>query len=101
MVAELAMKWTHVLRTGAVGVRFTGVDLNTIMFNMDSIKDLEEVWFPFFQIQSMLRKTSSQTMNDKCKIKWSNQSHLVGKSFDPPNCFSVPLSKQVKLVAKN
>lgn len=42
-VAELAMKWTHVLRTGAVGVRFTGVDLNTIMFNMDSIKDLEEL----------------------------------------------------------
>ncbi|CAJ2671247.1 unnamed protein product [Trifolium pratense] len=42
-VAELAMKWTQVLRTGAVGVRFTGVDLNTIMFNMDSIKDLEEL----------------------------------------------------------
>ncbi|WJX82970.1 hypothetical protein P8452_65668 [Trifolium repens] len=42
-VAELAMKWTHVLRTGAVGVRFTGVDLNTIMFNMDNIKDLEEL----------------------------------------------------------
>ncbi|CAL5192696.1 unnamed protein product [Lathyrus oleraceus] len=43
MVAELAMKWTRVLRTGAIGIRFTGVDLNTIMFNMDSIKDLEEL----------------------------------------------------------
>lgn len=47
MVAELAMKWTQVLRTGAVGIRFMGVDLNTIMFNMESIKDLEEVWLPF------------------------------------------------------
>ncbi|KHM99364.1 hypothetical protein glysoja_028821 [Glycine soja] len=43
MVAEFAMKWTHVLRTGAVGVRFMGVDLNTIMFNLESIKDLEEL----------------------------------------------------------
>ncbi|KAJ1408653.1 hypothetical protein SESBI_23435, partial [Sesbania bispinosa] len=42
MVAELAMKWTQVLRTGAVGIRFMGVDLNTIMFNMESINDLEE-----------------------------------------------------------
>lgn len=44
MVAEIAMKWTQVLRAGAVGVRFMGVDLSTIMFNMESIKDLEEVW---------------------------------------------------------
>lgn len=59
MVGELAMKWTHVLRTGAVGVRFTGVDLNTIMFNMDSIKDLEEVWllfFPFFKYKAISEK---------------------------------------------
>ncbi|XP_019431714.1 PREDICTED: uncharacterized protein LOC109338833 [Lupinus angustifolius] len=42
-VAELAMKWTHVLRTGAVGVRFMGVDQSTIMFNMESLKDLEEL----------------------------------------------------------
>lgn len=48
MVAEFAMKWTHVLRTGAVGVRFMGVDLNTIMFNLESIKDLEEVWLAQF-----------------------------------------------------
>ncbi|RDX81597.1 hypothetical protein CR513_37698 [Mucuna pruriens] len=42
MVAEFAMKWTNVLRTGAVGVRFMGVDLHTVMFNLESIKDLEE-----------------------------------------------------------
>ncbi|XP_057435669.1 uncharacterized protein LOC130728271 [Lotus japonicus] len=43
MVAELAMKWTHVLRTGALGIKFMGVDLNTVMFNMESMKDLEEL----------------------------------------------------------
>ncbi|ESW11815.1 hypothetical protein PHAVU_008G061400 [Phaseolus vulgaris] len=43
MVAEFAMKWTYVLRTGAVGVRFMGVDPNTLMFNLESIKDLEEL----------------------------------------------------------
>ncbi|CAJ1819753.1 unnamed protein product [Sphenostylis stenocarpa] len=43
MVAEFAMKWTQVLRTGAVGVRFMGVDLHTIMFNLENIKDLEEL----------------------------------------------------------
>ncbi|KAK7275526.1 hypothetical protein RIF29_16645 [Crotalaria pallida] len=42
-VAEYAMKWTHVMRTGAIGVRFMGVDLSTIMFNMESMKDLEEL----------------------------------------------------------
>lgn len=47
MVAELAMKWTQVLRTGAIGIRFTGIDLSTVMFNLDSSKDLEEVQFPF------------------------------------------------------
>ncbi|PQM38781.1 uncharacterized protein Pyn_34466 [Prunus yedoensis var. nudiflora] len=29
------MKWTKILRTGSLGVRFRGVDLNTIMFNME------------------------------------------------------------------
>lgn len=43
MVAEIAMKWTQVLRTGAVGVRFMGVDPNTVMFNLENMKDLEEV----------------------------------------------------------
>ncbi|CAB4300457.1 unnamed protein product [Prunus armeniaca] len=42
MVAEIAMKWTKVLRTGALGVRFMGVDLNTIMFNMEQGQDMTE-----------------------------------------------------------
>ncbi|KAL2330281.1 hypothetical protein Fmac_017862 [Flemingia macrophylla] len=42
-VAEFAMKWTQVLRTGAVGVRFMAVDLSTIMFNLENTKDLEEL----------------------------------------------------------
>lgn len=39
------MKWTKVLRTGALGVRFMGVDLSTIMFNMEQGQDMTEVCF--------------------------------------------------------
>ncbi|KAM1053181.1 hypothetical protein TB2_000655 [Malus domestica] len=42
-VAELAMKWTQVLRTGAIEARFMGVDLNTIMFNMERGQDTTEL----------------------------------------------------------
>ncbi|KAL5981437.1 hypothetical protein ACLOJK_015498 [Asimina triloba] len=42
VVAETAMKWTRVLRTGAAAVRFMGVDTNTIMFNMEEGQDVEE-----------------------------------------------------------
>ncbi|CAL8123036.1 unnamed protein product [Prunus armeniaca] len=42
-VAEIAMKWTKVLRTGALGVRFMGVDLNTIMFNMEQGQEMTEL----------------------------------------------------------
>ncbi|XP_068315254.1 uncharacterized protein [Pyrus communis] len=42
-VAELAMKWTQVLRTGAIEARFMGVDLNTIMFNMERDQDTTEL----------------------------------------------------------
>ncbi|XP_021810679.1 uncharacterized protein LOC110753999 [Prunus avium] len=42
-VAEIAMKWTKVLRNGARGVRFMGVDLNTIMFNMERGQDMTEL----------------------------------------------------------
>ncbi|KAL6290314.1 hypothetical protein ACE6H2_007824 [Prunus campanulata] len=42
-VAEIAMKWTKVLRPGALGVRFMGVDLNTIMFNMERGQDTTEM----------------------------------------------------------
>jgi len=45
MVAETAMKWTKVLRTGAVEVKFMGVDLSTIMFTMERGQDTVEVFF--------------------------------------------------------
>jgi hypothetical protein len=45
MVAETAMKWTKVLRTGAVEVKFMGVDLSTIMFTMERGQDTVEVCF--------------------------------------------------------
>lgn len=45
MVAEIAMKWTKVLRTGAVEVKFMGVDLSTIMFTMEKGQDATEVHY--------------------------------------------------------
>ncbi|XP_054784741.1 uncharacterized protein LOC129291430 isoform X2 [Prosopis cineraria] len=41
-VGNIAKKWTEMMRSGAVGARFMGVDLSTVMFNMESGKDLEE-----------------------------------------------------------
>lgn len=49
MVGEIAKKWTQILRTGAFGVRFMGVDRSTIMFNMEEGQDTFEV-FRLFQI---------------------------------------------------
>ncbi|GAV81739.1 Mesd domain-containing protein [Cephalotus follicularis] len=43
MVSEIAMKWTKFLRTGAMGVRFMGVDRSTIMFNMEQGQDMMEL----------------------------------------------------------
>ncbi|KAF8379542.1 hypothetical protein HHK36_028981 [Tetracentron sinense] len=43
MVAEIAMKWTKVLRTGSVEAKFMGVDLNTIMFTMEKGQDTSEL----------------------------------------------------------
>ncbi|KAL0008350.1 hypothetical protein SO802_009852 [Lithocarpus litseifolius] len=43
MVAETAMKWTKVLRTGAIGARFMGVDRSTIMFTMERGQDTAEL----------------------------------------------------------
>ncbi|CAH2054025.1 unnamed protein product [Thlaspi arvense] len=43
MVVEIAMKWTKVLRTGWVGVRFMAVDRSTVMFNMQSGKEVNEL----------------------------------------------------------
>lgn len=43
MVGNIAKKWTEIMRTGAVGARFMGVDPNTVMFNMERGRDIEEV----------------------------------------------------------
>ncbi|KAF8365057.1 hypothetical protein HHK36_032939 [Tetracentron sinense] len=43
MVAEIAMKWTKVLRTGSIEAKFMGVDLNTIMFTMEKGQDIAEL----------------------------------------------------------
>ncbi|XP_010055112.2 uncharacterized protein LOC104443430 [Eucalyptus grandis] len=43
MVSEIAMKWTQVLKTGAVEVKFMGIDLNTIMFTMVKGQDTLEL----------------------------------------------------------
>ncbi|KAK9279347.1 hypothetical protein L1049_013026 [Liquidambar formosana] len=43
MVAEIAMKWTKVLKTGSIEVKFMGVDVSTIMFTMERGQDTEEL----------------------------------------------------------
>lgn len=40
---DIAMKWTKVLRTGGIGVRFMAVDRSTVMFNMQNGKLVTEV----------------------------------------------------------
>ncbi|XP_074586559.1 uncharacterized protein LOC141842240 [Curcuma longa] len=42
-VPVIAMRWSKVLRTGSVEVRFMAVDRNTIMFTMERGQDLEEL----------------------------------------------------------
>ena len=43
MVVEIAMRWTKVLRTGGLGVRFMAVDRSTVMFNIQNGKEVTEV----------------------------------------------------------
>lgn len=43
VVAEIAMKWTKIMKTGGIRVQFSGVDLSTIMFSMDQGRDTTEV----------------------------------------------------------
>ncbi|XP_058083670.1 uncharacterized protein LOC131231481 [Magnolia sinica] len=43
VVSEIAMKWTKVLKTGAIAAKFMAVDTNTIMFNMEKGQDTEEL----------------------------------------------------------
>lgn len=43
VVAEIAMKWTKIMKTGGIRVQFSGVDLSTIMFSMDQGRDTTEL----------------------------------------------------------
>ncbi|KAJ9681428.1 hypothetical protein PVL29_020345 [Vitis rotundifolia] len=45
MVAEIAMEWTKVLRTGAIEANFMGVDISRVMFTMEKGQDITEVSF--------------------------------------------------------
>ncbi|XWS32164.1 hypothetical protein CRYUN_Cryun23aG0137500 [Craigia yunnanensis] len=42
-IAEIAMKWTKLLRTGALGVKFMGIDLSTIMFSPEDGQKILEL----------------------------------------------------------
>ncbi|XP_043715471.1 uncharacterized protein LOC122663872 [Telopea speciosissima] len=43
VVSEIAMKWTKVLKTGSIEVKFMTVDTSTIMFTMQRGKDTTEL----------------------------------------------------------
>ncbi|XVE49909.1 hypothetical protein DITRI_Ditri01bG0119600 [Diplodiscus trichospermus] len=43
METEIAMRWTKLLRTGVLGVKFMGIDLSTIMFNLEDGQKLLEI----------------------------------------------------------
>ncbi|XP_038902444.1 uncharacterized protein LOC120089088 [Benincasa hispida] len=61
MVAEIAMQWTKVLKTGSVEAKFMAVDLNTLMFTMERGRDLNELKeFVLSQSQSYEIKIGDQ-----------------------------------------
>ncbi|KAL0008344.1 hypothetical protein SO802_009846 [Lithocarpus litseifolius] len=43
MVADTAMKWTKVLKTGGIGARLMGIDLGTILFTIERGQDTTEL----------------------------------------------------------
>ncbi|EYU32141.1 hypothetical protein ABFS82_02G165100 [Erythranthe guttata] len=43
IVSEIAMKWTKAARTGATEVKFTGVDVSTLMFTVQKGRDTLEL----------------------------------------------------------
>lgn len=45
MITEIAMKWSKIARTGAIEVKFMGVDVSTIMFTLEKGQDTLEVGF--------------------------------------------------------
>ncbi|GMH00505.1 hypothetical protein Nepgr_002344 [Nepenthes gracilis] len=42
-VSEIATKWTKVLKTGGIELKFMGIDLSTIMFTLERGQDMEEL----------------------------------------------------------
>nr|XP_043625385.1 uncharacterized protein LOC122596805 [Erigeron canadensis] len=43
MITEIAMKWSKIARTGAIEVKFMGVDVSTIMFTLEKGQDTLEL----------------------------------------------------------
>ncbi|CAH1416375.1 unnamed protein product [Lactuca virosa] len=43
MITEIAMKWSKIARTGAIEVKFMGVDVSTIMFTLEKGHDTLEL----------------------------------------------------------
>lgn len=64
MVAEIAMQWTKVLKTGSVEAKFMAVDLNTLMFTMDRGQDLNEVRFNYSILELRLLNYSPICLNN-------------------------------------
>lgn len=45
MVSDIALKWTQLARTGAIGVTFMGFDITTVMFTLQNAQNIFEVSF--------------------------------------------------------
>ncbi|KAL6130954.1 PREDICTED: uncharacterized protein LOC101313939 [Fragaria vesca subsp. vesca] len=43
MVVEIATRWSKVLRTGSIAVKFMGIDLSTVMVTIERGQDLNEL----------------------------------------------------------
>ncbi|XP_076948671.1 uncharacterized protein LOC143621025 [Bidens hawaiensis] len=43
MVSDLALKWTNLARTGAIGVTFMGFDITTVMLQLQNAQNTYEV----------------------------------------------------------
>ncbi|XP_020261430.1 uncharacterized protein LOC109837547 isoform X1 [Asparagus officinalis] len=61
-ITTTAMRWSKVLRTGSVEVKFMGVDLSTIMFTIERGQDIEELKeFVLSQPEAYEMKIGEQT----------------------------------------
>ncbi|KAJ4777268.1 LDLR chaperone MESD [Rhynchospora pubera] len=69
-IQNIAIKWSKMLKAGAVDVRFMAVDLNTFMFTMERGQDVEEV------------KEFILHQNDAYEVKLGDQTYR--RPGDPP-----------------